>query len=49
MTLHAIRIEGSTCLATSDKQVQSSSTVGDLDDDLYSAVQPLPWLEETFW
>ena len=41
MTLHAIRIEGSACLATSDKQVQFSSTFGDLDDDLYSAVHQL--------
>ena len=41
MTLHAIRIEGSACFATSDKQVQFSSTFGDLDDDLYSAVPQL--------
>ena len=41
MTLHAIRIEGPACLATSDKQVQFSSTFGDLDDDLYGAVHQL--------
>ena len=42
MTLHAIRIEGPTCLATSDMQVLFNSAFsGDLDDDLYSAVHQL--------
>ena len=39
MSLHVIRIEGPTFLATSDTQVLFNSTFGgDLDDDLCSAV-----------
>ena len=42
MTLHVIRIEDPTCLATSNMQVLFNSTFsGDLDDDSYSAVHQL--------
>ena len=42
MTLHVIRMEDPTCLATSDMQVLFNSTFGgDLDEDLYSAVHQL--------
>ena len=42
MTLHVIRIEGPTCLATFDMQVLLNRTFGgDLDEDLYSAVHQL--------
>ena len=43
MTLHVIPIEGPMCLATSNTTVLVNSTFdGDLDDDLYSAVDQLP-------
>ena len=42
MTLHVIRIEDLTCLATSNMQVLFNGTFGgDLDDDSYSAVHQL--------
>ena len=42
MTLHVIRIKGSSYLATSNTQVLFNSTFGDdLDEDLYSAVHQL--------
>ena len=42
MTLHVIRIEDPTCLATSDTQVLFHNAFGgDLDDDSYSAVYQL--------
>ena len=42
MTLHVIRIEDPTCLATSDTQVLFNNAFGgDLDDDSYSAVYQL--------
>ena len=48
MTLHVIRIEGATCLATSDTQVLFKSTFGgDLDEDLYSAVHQLEELNKS--
>ena len=51
MTLHVIRIEGPSYLATLDTQVLFNSTFGgDLDEDLYSAIHQLEeWLKETFW
>ena len=43
MTLHVIRIEGPTCLATSDMQVLFNSAFGvdPMDDDSYNAVHQL--------
>ena len=48
MTLHVIRMEGATCLATSDTQVLFKSTFGGhLDEDLYSAVDQLEELNKS--